>query len=219
MAREGFQSQLDAVRGALADMTATAAGGMERATTALLCARDVADEVGALDERLDAARRAVEDQTYDLLALQQPVAGDLRALVCAIRIGTDVDRMGSLAHHVAKVAARRAPASAVPDAVLPLFRRMGDVAQRMALGAGAVLAARDAADAERLAVDDDAMDGLRRALFVELLDDWPYGVESAIDVALLGRYYERFADHAVSIASMVVYLVTGVLPEERETLR
>jgi phosphate transport system protein len=217
MPREEFHGQLEAIRGALADMCQLAGTAMERATTALLGGDlAVADGVAELAARLDTARRAVEDQTYEVLALQSPVAGDLRALVMAIKVGADVDRMGSLAHHVAKVAARRHPTVAVPDSMFPVFRKMGAVATRMAAGAGAVLDSTDTADAGRLAIDDDAMDGLRRSLFLTLLDDWPYGVESAIDIALLGRYYERFADHAVSIADGVVYLVTGELPKERE---
>jgi phosphate transport system protein len=217
--REGFHGQLDAIRGALGDMTEVAATAMERATVALLNADlAVADGVGAMAARLDAARRAVEDQTYEVLALQQPVASDLRTMVMAIKVGGDIDRMGSLAHHVAKVAIRRHPAHAVPDQLFPLIRRMGDVATRMARGAGALLHTTDAADAGRLAIDDDAMDGLRRTLFRALLDSWPHGVESAIDVALLGRYYERFADHAVSIAGGVVYLVTGELPRAGDEL-
>jgi phosphate transport system protein len=216
MPREGFHGQLEAIRGALADMCEKAGTAMERATTALLGADlAVAEGVGQLAGQLDTARRVVEDQTYEVLALQQPVAGDLRSLVMAIKVGGDIDRMGSLANHVAKVAVRRYPGGAVPDAMFPVFRKMGGVATRMAAGAGAVLESADAADAGRLALDDDAMDGLRRSLFLTLLDDWPYGVESAIDVALLGRYYERFADHAVSIAAGVVYLVTGELPKDQ----
>jgi phosphate transport system protein len=79
--------------------------------------------------------------------------------------------------------------------------------------AGTVIAKRDAEAALELETDDDAMDRLHRGLFREVLsDDWPYGIEAAIDVTLLGRYYERFADHAVSVARRVVYLVTGERP-------
>jgi phosphate transport system protein len=217
MVREEFHGQLVAIRGALADMCEVAATAMERATTALLGADiAVAEGVAGLATRLDTARRAVEDRTYETLALQSPVAGDLRALVMAIKVGADIDRMGSLANHVAKVAIRRHPGVAVPDAMFPIFRKMGGVAKRMATGAAAVLESADASDAGLLAVEDDAMDGLRRSLFLTLLDDWPYGVASAIDVALLGRYYERFADHAVAIADGVVYLVTGEVPKDRE---
>ncbi|MFG1926769.1 phosphate signaling complex protein PhoU [Cryptosporangium sp. NPDC048952] len=208
---------MTAIRGALADMTDTAAVAMERATVALLGADlTVAEAVSALAVQLDTARRVVEDQTYEVLALQQPVASDLRTMVMAIKVGGDIHRMGTLAQHVSKVAVRRYPGYAVPDSQFPLIRKMGDVAVRMAQSAGAVLNSTDAADAGRLSIDDDAMDGLRRTLFRTLLDDWPHGVESAIDVALLGRYYERFADHAVAIADGVVYLVTGEMPKDHD---
>jgi phosphate transport system protein len=216
MTREGFHSQLGAVLGALVDMTASAGEAIEYATTALLDADLCAvDKVNALDRQLDSARRVVEERTYELLARQQPVATDLRALVSAIRIGADVDRMGSLAYHVAKVARRRHPACAVPAELVPLFHEMGTVARRMTEEAGAVLAEGDATTAARLDLDDDRMDELYRDLFRHVLDDWTHGVEAAIDVALLSRYYERFADHAVAIAGAVVYLVTGEMPEER----
>jgi phosphate transport system protein len=214
--RDGFHSQLGAVLGALVDMTATAGEAIEHATTALLTADlNAVATVATLDERLDEARRVVEEQTYELLARQQPVATDLRALVSAIRIGMDIDRMGSLAHHIAKVARRRHPACALPAALVPTFREMGLVARRVAESAGAVLAEPDAANAARLDVDDDTMDALHRQLFRSVLGDWDHGVEAAIDVVLLGRYYERFADHAVAIAETVVYLVTGEVPDER----
>ena len=213
--REGFRSQLGAVLGALVDMTDTAGEAIVCATSALLDADlTAAEQVAEHDRRLGCARRVVEEQTYELLARQQPVAADLRTLVSAIRIGLDIDRMGSLAHHVAKVARRRHPAHAVPAELVPTFREMGTVARRLAEGAGAVLAEPDAANAARLDVDDDTMDALHRRLFRDVLGDWEYGVEAAIDVVLLGRYYERFADHAVAIADTVVYLVTGELPEE-----
>ena len=212
--REDFQAQMEAIRGALVDMTGSAGTAIVRATQALLN-QDLAaaDEVASLTIQLDAARRAVEDRTYELLARQQPVAGDLRNLVSAIRIGADIDRMGSLANHIAKVAKLRHPAPAVPSDIAPVFGEMGAVARRMAEGTGIALSNPDATEAERLQLDDDAMDALHRKLFRLLLDDeWEHGVESAIDVALLGRYYERFADHLVAIAETVVYLVTGELP-------
>jgi len=200
----------------LVDMTLGTAEAIGRATDALLT-RDVkaVSDVSLINRRLGEGRRGVERRVYQLLALQQPVAGDLRELVSAIKMGADVDRMGSLADHIAKVVERRHPAPVVPAELVPMFGRMGVVAGRIAEGAGVTLDTKDAQDAARLAVDDDAMDGLRRALFRELLAaDWPYGVETAIDVALLGRYYERFADHAVSIAQSVVYIVTGTFPDE-----
>lgn len=215
MSREEFRTDLRSIRGALVDMTIAAADAIGKSTAALLRG-DLASaaQVEEINRRLEMSRRTVDRRTYQLLALQQPVAGDLRELVSAIRISADIHRMGSLAHHIGKVAARSHPGPAVPNELFATFERMGLVAARLAEGAGVTLDTCDAQDAARLAVDDDAMDGLRSALFRELLSDWPYGVEAAINVALVGRYYERFADHAVAIAESVVYLVTGAFPDE-----
>ena len=220
MPRQEFHLELQAIRGALVDMTMMSANAMQKATTALL-ERDLqaAITVREIDGRLERTSREVDRRTYQSLALQAPVARDLRELVSAMKIAADIRRMGSLAHHIGKVAERRHPGGSVPEDLVPIFSKMGAVAARIASGAGATLDARDAFDAGRLAIDDDAMDGLRRVLFRRLLSDWPHGIESAIDVALLGRYYERFADHAVAIAKMVVYLVTGRVPEDAEPLR
>jgi phosphate transport system protein len=125
--------------------------------------------------------------------------------VSVLRVGWDVERMGSLACHVAEVAGRRSPGAAVPGDIVPLIRKMGAVAARLADGAAHALADSDATTAARLDVDDDAMDGLHRAVFAALLGDWPHPVTTAVDVALLARYYERFADHAVAVAGSVVY--------------
>jgi phosphate transport system protein len=213
-ARVEFARDLQTLRGSLVSMTNTAAEAIACATSALVD-RDLerAQQVVALTLRLEEICTSVERGTYQLLARQQPVAGDLRLLVSAFKISADCRRMGSLAVHVSKVAVRAYPRAAIPDELVDIFNKMGAVASRIAEGAGVTLAARDAQDAERLEVDDDAMDGLRRALFRALVAEWPHGVETAVNVALLGRYYERFADHAVSIAQSVVFIVTGTRPE------
>lgn len=143
------------------------------------------------------------------------VATDLRIIVTSLRMSADLERMGDHARHVAKVARLRYPASAVPPQLRATVLEMGQVAQRIVAKAGSVIAAKDVRGALELERDDDVMDGLHRALFTSLLDGtWANGVESAIDVTLCGRYYERFADHAVSVARRVVYLVTGERAEE-----
>jgi phosphate transport system protein len=153
---------------------------------------------------------ALEEGAHLLLARHQPVAKDLRGAIMAIQVAADIERMGSLARHVAEIARRHHPGHAVPAELMPVFGQMGTVAHRLAEGSGCVLADLDATTAARLDVDDDAMDALQRSLFRTLLGGWPYGVQAAIDAALLGRYYERFGDHAVAIADTVVYFVTGV---------
>jgi phosphate transport system protein len=216
--RSTFHDDLDHTRDQLVEMTRLAGSAMARATTALLDADlAVAESVIAADERLDEIQRGLDELALDLLARQQPVATDLRTIVTSMRMSADLERMGDLARHVAKVARRRYPQSAVPATVRGTVLRMGQVAERIVADAGSVIASQDVARAVRLEEDDDEMDRLHRALFAELLGgSWAHGMEAAVDVTLVGRYYERFADHAVSVARRVVYLVTGEWHEAYE---
>jgi phosphate transport system protein len=105
------------------------------------------------------------------------------------------------------------PNIAVPDEVRPTMSRMAQVAEDMVARVSQIITTRDVAAAIALGRDDEEMDQLRRTSFIELLgDSWTHGVEAAVDVALLGRYYERIADHAVSVANRVVFVVTGENP-------
>ena len=129
----------------------------------------------------------------------------------------DVDRMGALALHVAKIARRRHPQHALPERVNGYFAEMGRVAVELGNSAREVLLSRDPQKAAQIREEDDAMDDLHRHLFNVLMDrEWKHGVAAAVDVTLLGRFYERFADHAVEIARRVIFQVTGHLPDEDE---
>jgi len=133
--------------------------------------------------------------------------------VAAMRMVADLVRMGDLACHVAKIARLRYPTKAVPEGLVPNFELMARVAEGMVATAGRALSERNAHDAAKLADSDEEMDELRKSQFRILLGtEWPYSVEAAVDVALLGRYYERIADHAVIMASRVIYVVTGNHP-------
>lgn len=208
-----FASDLRMVRASLVTMTETASKAIRAGTTALLdLDLEAVRMTASLEQELEDDRLAIERRTLHLLARQQPVAGDLRMLVSAIRISAECRRMGALAHHIGTAASRSYPAPAIPDELSEIFRRMGDVASRIADGARITLTTSDALDAARLEVDDDAMDGLLRALFRALVDNWSHGVEAAVNVALIGRYYERFADHAVAIAQSVIFIETAMRP-------
>ncbi|MDP9390891.1 MAG: phosphate signaling complex protein PhoU [Actinomycetota bacterium] len=212
--RDSFREELDDINSCLVAMANSVGSAISTATTALLDA-DVAlaDLVIAGDKEIDATRESIEQRCFTLLARQQPVAGDLRNITTAMRVISDLERMGDLAEHIAKIARRRFPENAVPQEVRPAFLEAGHVAEMLVAKAGTVIATRDVEAARELETDDDAMDRLHRGLFRQLLsDDWPYGIEAAIDITLLGRFYERFADHAVSVARRVVYLVTGEKP-------
>ena len=209
--REEFQADLTEVSRLLVTMAESVRAAMRKATTALLKAdREAADAVVARDAEVDDIYRQVEAKVADTIARQAPVASDLRMVITALHISADLERMGDLAEHVAKTALRRHPSPAVPAELRPVFKQMGDVADRMADKITVVLANPDADLAAELEKDDDAMDDLERDLFTILLhDDWPYGAETAIDGALLGRFYERYADHAVNAGEQIIYLITG----------
>jgi phosphate transport system protein len=209
--RETYREELDDINACLVEMANSVGSAMSTATTSLLDA-DVAlaDLVIAGDKDIDAARESIEQRCFTVLARQAPVAGDLRTITTTMRIISDLERMGDLAEHIAKLARMRFPEHAVPQEVRPILLEAGHVAEMLVTKAGTIIATRDVAAAQELETDDDAMDQLHRELFRQLLSDgWPYGIETAIDITLLGRYYERFADHAVSVARRVVYLVTG----------
>lgn len=209
--RDEFQADLQAVSRLLVEMADGVRAAMRQATRALLTAdRRAAETVIAGDAEIDGRYREVEERVCELLARQAPVASDLRAVITALHVAADLERMGDLADHVAKTALRRHPSPAVPAELRPIFTDMAGIADRMAGKIASVLATPDAEVAAELDSDDDAMDDLHRSLFGVLLDDsWPYGVETAIDATLLGRFYERFADHAVNAGEHVVYLITG----------
>jgi phosphate transport system protein len=216
--RHSFHEDLDKISEQLVEMTRLAGSAMSQATTALLDADlHLADEVIAADEQLDMLRRALDEQSIDLLARQQPVATDLRMVVTAMRMSSDLERMGDLAQHVAEVARRRYPDCAIHPAMRSMVEQMGQVAERIAAKAGSVIASKDVEAALALERDDDEMDHLHQDIFTMLTDaTWTYGTEAAVDATLVGRYYERFADHAVSVARRVVYLVTGEFQPEAD---
>jgi phosphate transport system protein len=209
--REEFQADLNEVSRLMVTMAEAVRAALRNATTALLTADlKAAQEVIERDAEVDAVNSQLEAKIADTMARQAPVASDLRRVISALHIAADLERMGDLAEHVAKTAQRRHPSPAVPAELRPVFKQMAEVADRMAEKITKLLGTPDAKMAAELETDDDAMDDLERELFKVLLDvTWPYGAETAIDGALLGRFYERYADHAVNVGEHLVYLITG----------
>ena len=209
--RNAFHDQLDALTQTLGQMCGLAGLAMERATQALLQADLIlAEQVIADHDQLLSMRTKAEDDAFVLLALQAPVAGDLRAIVGAMQNVADVDRMGALALHVAKIARRRHPGRALPEEVIGYFTEMGRLAVELGNSAKGAVLTGDPYQAAQIRHQDDAMDELHRHLFTVLTDhEWKHGVAAAIDITLLGRFYERFADHAVEVGRRVVFQVTG----------
>lgn len=209
--RNAFHDELDGIGTTLLQLTGLVKIAMTDATSALLTVDlTAAEKVIAADNVIDDIQHELDSRAINLMARQQPVASDLRTLVTSLRMSADLERMGDLAHHVAKQARMRYPNSAVPAELVPTITAMGLVADKIIDKLSSVMEHRDTVRALEIETDDDEMDKLHRELISVLLSkDWNHGVETAIDMTLLGRYYERFADHAVSIARRVYFSVTG----------
>ncbi len=211
--RDSFHDDLDSITTDLVTMIHSSAQTMCRATDAMLEADAArAHEIACSGADLEELRCVIDEKSVDLLARQQPVATDLRMVVAAMHMASDIERMGGLARHVARSAIRRAPEPVVPPDLRDTIGSMAKVAVQLADAAASSLAQRDVAAARRLRTEDDAMDDLHRQIFSQMLDrPWPHGTAAAVDVTLIGRYLERFGDHTVQIADRVIYLVTGDL--------
>jgi phosphate transport system protein len=216
--RTAYHEKLAALSEQIGQMCGLAAAAIDNATQALLRA-DLALAERVITDHMQMAEMSVaaERSAVSLLALQQPVAGELRAIFGSSQIVADVDRMGALAVHVAKISRHRHPRHAVPAEVDGCFAEMGRVAVELATRAQEVLRSHDPDKAAGLRGDDDVIDNLYRDLLTVVMDrNWAHGVPAAVDAAFLGRFYERFADHAVEIGRRVVFEVTGTMPVEQE---
>jgi phosphate transport system protein len=209
--RDIYHDELDDIGKSVIEMTKLVAVAMDRATQALLDSNlALADQVIADDARIDALRDQLGDRCFQLIAQQQPVATDLRVLISTIHLTADLERMGDLAHHVAKIARLRYPDQAVPPEARDVIAQMGLVARSLVTKVADVVDGRDLELAQEIENEDDSMDALRRKLFTLVLSpNWTRGTGPAIDLALLGRYYERYADHAVAVARHIIFTVTG----------
>ena len=216
--RESFHEELDAIQATLVTLGGMVSVAMVRSTEALLNADiKLAEGVISEDEKIDTIQHDLESRAINLMARQQPVAQDLRILVTSLRMSADLERMGDLCHHIAKLARMRYPNESVPAELISTIEAMGKTAVKIIDKTTHVVKTHDLQAAIELETDDDEMDKLQRALFVALLDDsWSHGIETAIDMTLLGRYYERCADHAVSIARRVYFLVKGEYASESQ---
>lgn len=219
--RTTFHTELDELITDLVRMARLAAQMMINASIALhqtdlaLAGLVIADR-----DQMNAMHDDTEQRCITLLALQAPVAGDLRMVVAALHAVGHLKRMGNLARHIALVARLKHPNPMISGKVRPVLARMGLLASQLAEDAATALEHQDPLSGCRLAVADDEVDALLRHLFgILFAQDWSHGVEQAVDAALLGRYYERFGDHAVAIARLVCYMTTGWIsePEALET--
>jgi phosphate transport system protein len=215
--RDTYHEALDGVTDQIVIMVRTVGSMIERASEALLDVDLVkAESVIAQDDDVDLLSLELEERATQLLALQQPVATDLRIVTGALRMSSTIERMGDLARHLAKIARMRYPESAIPELVRPIFVEMASEASQMALRVGDVIADQNLTLALEVEHLDDRMDELNVELLQTLMADWPGTVDQAVDLTLMSRFYERYADHAVSMARRIVYTMTGTRYDELE---
>jgi phosphate transport system protein len=215
--RARIHAKLDELIGELARMTWVAADLMTDASSALHHGDlMLAERVVASEGQMTATLKQVQRRCVVLLGSQAPAATDLRALITTLHAVDELERMCALARHVAKIVQLKHPRVPIPDGLAPLSARMSVLAARLAHDAACTIEARDPLSASRLVQADDEVDALRDHLLGAVFaPDWPHGVEPAVDAALISRYYERFADHAVALTCQVCYLVTGEYPHRR----
>ncbi|SEP53315.1 phosphate signaling complex PhoU family protein [Amycolatopsis saalfeldensis] len=212
--REAFHGELAQLGEQLDAMCGLAAEAMRRATQALLDTDlALAERVVADDDELDRHRGACEDHAQKLLALQAPVAGDLRTILAALYCAEIIERMGDLAAHIAATVRFNHPEPAIPPSLRDLFATLGQRAGDMAIHLRGLISGFSPdgfAEMDRL---DDAVDALHAEVMATVTGtDWSDGVRTATNVALLARFYERFADQAVSAARRLDFATTGTLP-------
>ena len=209
--RDSYHEQLLAVTDDLVHMTKLVGTSINQATQSLLDADlGMAETVIKNDELIDELSAEVDERYMELAARQHPVATELRTIMSGFRISMSVERMGDMAVHVAKQARLRYPRPSIPQELRGTFAQMGGLAEAIVSQAGTLIASRDLHTVGSVLDYDDEMDRLHRQLFTIVLSpNWHHGVEAAIDVTLLSRYYERFADHAVTISKRIIHIVTG----------
>lgn len=209
--REVYHSELELISSELAEMCIKVGRAMSLATRSLMDADlELAEQLIADDAKVDALAHEIDERCYLIAAQQQPVATDLRIVMSGMRMSSSLERMGDLAKHVAKQTRLRYPKKVLPPEVQPIFAEMATVAEVIVTKTASVILTRDVHLTPDIKRHDEQMNRLHRDLFAIVLgESWDHGVEAAIDITLLSRFYERFADHAVTIARRVVHIVSG----------
>lgn len=214
--RTAYREHLDAFAHDLIIMCDMVRDIMAGASDALLRGSlESAEGALSLADDLNEVRTRCDERAVELLALEGPVARDLRQVISSIYIVEDFDRMGALAMHVARSARRRHPDKAVPAALLGYFEEYARLTQDMAEKTRNLLIDPDVDVAMVLSDEDDAVDDLNDHLLTMLTQrEWKHSTREAVDTAMLSRFYERYADHCVNVAARIVYLTTGLMPKE-----
>ncbi|QSB06077.1 phosphate signaling complex protein PhoU [Natronoglycomyces albus] len=212
-----FHQHLDDLNDLLVEMARRTGTAMERAGHALLTVdADVAQRVVRGDQKINEIQFKVDDWVVELMTQYQPVATDLRFVLGAARITTDLERAGDYAKHIAKSVLLRAPVSPIPEQLHSEFEAIHQAAVRLSEKTVHILENHDQLTAAQLSLDDDEIDEIQARIHATFAE-WEYGAQAAVDAALLARFFERFGDHSVRVAHQLVYLITGDVRLDRRS--
>lgn len=209
--RELFQADLKALGEQLCEISSLVRVAMEQARTALETADvEIAEKVISDDARIDYLQNALDEKAIELLALQGPVASDLRTVVAALRMSSSLERMGDLARHIAQLVRLRYPEHVLPESRREAFAAMAADAVAVAIEVEQLLLTHDLDHASQVVKINSQINEIHSDNFKAMAaDDWDASAPTTVDTTLASRYLERFADHGVSVARKVTYLVTG----------
>ncbi len=209
--RKVFQAELHQIGEGLIEISRLVSDAVQKANSAFQGAdTELAQEVIAADARIDFLQNDLDERAIDILALQGPVASDLRMIVGALRMSASLERMGDLARHIAQLARLRFPATVIPDGVRATFDELADLDEQIAGKVTELLETRNLELTNEINAAKARVSALHAGVFKAVAaDGWDESAPTTVDVTLASRYYERFADHGVSVASKVTYLVTG----------
>ena len=209
--RKVFQAELHQIGEELTQISQLVTEAMQKAVMAFEEAdTELAQEVIAADARIDFLQNDLDERAIDVLALQGPVASDLRMIVGSLRMSASLERMGDLARHIAQLARLRYPAAVVPENLSATFAEMARLDIRIAELLSELLDTRNLELSKEIYATNTRINELHAGVFKAVASpDWNVSPVTTVDVTLASRYFERFADHGVSVTRKVNYLVTG----------
>lgn len=214
--RKIFQDELKQVGDDLIQMSLKAQTAIKDANKALFENNiSLAEKIIEADIELDEMQDKLDERTIDIIALQGPVASDLRIVVGALRISASIERMGDLARHIAQLVCLRFPEPVIPETILPIFKTLAELTENVAEKVTTMLIDKTLDLATQLQELNEEINKLHLSVFTALnSQSWQEPTYKTIDVTLASRYFERFADHGMSVASKVAYFVTGYWNED-----
>ncbi|NDK31100.1 phosphate signaling complex protein PhoU [Nesterenkonia haasae] len=209
--RKLFQDDLHNVGDQLSDIAVLVAEAMEKAYRSFETADvQLAEEVIAADARIDSKQNDLDEKAIELLALQGPVASDLRLVVGALRMSTSLERMGDLARHIAQLTRLRYPDPVAPAPLVAVYHQMAMKDVEIARKLVELMDTRELGLVSEVFALNEQINELHAGIFTTIArPEWDASPASTADATLASRFFERFGDHGVSVARKVQYLVTG----------